>query len=74
MVDNYKGRMPVVDGLGRTIVEYCGYCDDENGTGNDCTQSLSSSTTVRSYVTSSRESLHPYLLGGGGRNLQQRVT
>ena len=64
MVDNYKGRMPVVYGLSHMIVEYCGYRDDENGTGKNRTQSLSSLSTVRSYVTASRGALRSCLSGG----------
>ena len=62
MVDNYKDHTPVVDGLIRTIVEYCGYQNDENDTGKNRNQSFLSLSTVRAYVTALREALRSYLL------------
>ena len=47
VVDDYKGRTPVVDGLICTIVEYCGYRDEKNSTRNNRTRSFSSLSTVR---------------------------
>ena len=64
IVDNYEGHTLVVEGQSRRIVDYCGYRDDENGTGKNLTQSFFLSSTIRDYVKASREALRSYLLGG----------
>ena len=38
MVDDYEGCTPVVDRLSRTIVDYCRYSYEKNGTGNNHTK------------------------------------
>ena len=64
MVENYKGCTPMVEGTSRTIAEYCGHRNDENGTGKNRTQSFLFSSTARTYVTASRVALRLHLLGG----------